>query len=91
MTCAVVTKTLGIVSFSPCGEGEHALLRVNPDVPVREALEQVSHWLQLARMLAEAAARGQGERYAWAAHCFSDMGKAVVDDLCLEGMAEQIR
>nr|BFD44144.1 hypothetical protein FFPRI1PSEUD_56430 [Pseudomonas sp. FFPRI_1] len=76
-------KTLGHVAFAPCGETGHSLFRVNPDVPLRDALEQVSQLLFQAKHLAREAALERDDRYAWAAHYFSEMGKAVVDDLCL--------
>ena len=34
--------TLGAVTFGPCGEDNIDLFRVNPNVPLRQALEQVS-------------------------------------------------
>ncbi|AZC65491.1 DUF3077 domain-containing protein [Pseudomonas chlororaphis] len=76
-------KTLGTVTFAPCGEAQHPLFRVNPDVPLREALEHVSQLLFHAKYLAQDAALERDDRYAWAAHYFSEMGKAIVDDLCL--------
>ncbi|AUG42924.1 hypothetical protein CXP47_24565 [Pseudomonas chlororaphis] len=76
-------KTLGTVTFAPTGESQHSLFRVNPDVPLREALEHVSQLLFHAKMLALDAAMERDDRYAWASHYFSEMGKAIVDDLCL--------
>ncbi|BAQ76658.1 DUF3077 domain-containing protein [Pseudomonas sp. 3MA1] len=76
-------KTLGHVTFAASGEAQHSLFRVNPDVPLREALEQVSQLLFHAKHLARDAALERDDRYAWAAHYFSEMGKAIVDDLCL--------
>lgn len=77
------SKTLGSVAFAPSGEARHPLFWVNPDVPLREALEHVSQLLFQAKMLALDAAMEGDDRYAWAAHYFSEMGKAIVDDVCL--------
>ncbi|MBP3861515.1 MAG: DUF3077 domain-containing protein, partial [Pseudomonas sp.] len=41
-------KTLGTVTFGPCGQDNHELFRVNPDIPLRQALEQVSALLYCA-------------------------------------------
>ena len=76
-------KTLGIVTFAPSGEAQYPLFRVNPEVPLREALEHVSQLLFQAKMLALDAAMEGDDRYACAAHYFSEMGKAIVDDVCL--------
>lgn len=62
----------------PCGEAPHPLFRVNPGVPLREALEQVSQLLFQAKHLARQAALERDDRYTGSAHCFSEMGKAVV-------------
>lgn len=76
--------TLGAVTFGPCGEDNIDLFRVNPNVPLRQALEQVSALLYCAKKLALDAAHGQdNERHAWASHYLCDMGKAVIDDVCL--------
>ena len=45
-------KTLGTVTFGPCGQDNHELFRVNPDIPLRQALEQVSALLYCAKKLA---------------------------------------
>ena len=42
-------KTLGTVTFGPCGQDNHELFRVNPDIPLRQALEQVSALLYCAK------------------------------------------
>ena len=41
MTASV--KTLGIVTFAPCGDKDQSLFKVNPDIPVGEALEHASN------------------------------------------------
>ncbi|MDN5405655.1 DUF3077 domain-containing protein [Pseudomonas sp. FSL R10-0056] len=77
-------KTLGTVTFDPCGQDNHELFRVNPDIPLRQALEQVSALLYCAKKLAlDAALDKNCERHAWASHYLCDMGKAVIDDVCL--------
>ena len=50
-------KTLDTVTFGPCGQDNHELFRVNPDIPLRQALEQVSavhprrtEWLEPHRL-----------------------------------------
>ena len=84
MTTPSPIKTLGAVTFGPCGEADHLLFRVNPDIPLRQALEQVSALLYCAKKMAlDAALDKDGERHAWASHYLCDMGKAVIDDLCL--------
>ena len=84
MTIQSPIKTLGAVTFGPCGTDNHELFRVNPDVPLRQALEQVSALLYCAKKLAlDAALDKDSERHAWASHYLCDMGKAVIDDLCL--------
>ncbi|AZE08161.1 DUF3077 domain-containing protein [Pseudomonas chlororaphis] len=75
-------KTIGIVTFADCGEKEQSLFRVNPDIPVREALEHASNLFYYAKkLMLDAAMEEQGERYAWPAYYLCEMGKAVVDDL----------
>lgn len=78
-------KTLGSVTFGPCGQDHHELFRVNPDVPLRQALEHVSALLYCAKKLALDAALDKGnEHHAWASYYLCDMGKAVIDDVCLQ-------
>ncbi len=85
MTTSSSIKTLSAVTFGPCGKDSHELFRVNPDVPLRQALEHVSALLYCAKKLAlDAALEKDGERHAWASHYLCDMSKAVIDDLCLQ-------
>ena len=87
MTTSSPIKTLGVVTFGPCGADDHQLFRVNPDIPLRQALEQVSALLFCAKKLAlDAALEHDGERHTWASHYLCDMGKAVIDDLCLHDL-----
>jgi len=80
MTASV--KTLGIVTFAPCGDKDQSLFKVNPDIPVGEALEHASNLFYYAKkLMLDAAMEPQGERYAWPAYYLCEMGKAVVDDL----------
>ena len=68
-------KTLGTVTFGPCGQDNHELFRVNSDIPLRQALEQ--------KLALDAALDKDCQPHAWASHYLCDMGKAVIDDLCL--------
>lgn len=86
MSSPTSVKTLGVVTFSSCGEPEQMLFRVNADVPLQQALEHASTLLYYAKKLALDAAMGaRAERYAWALHFLAEMGKAVVDDVGLGG------
>lgn len=77
-------KTIGIVTFADCGEKEQSLFRVNPDIPVQEALEHASNLFYYAKkLMLDAAMEERGERYAWPAYYLCEMGKAIVDDLSL--------
>ena len=52
--------------------------------PLRQALEQVSALLYCAKKLALDAAVGKdSQRHAWASYYLCEMGKAVIDDVCL--------
>lgn len=82
MTRSPSNKTLGVVTFAVCGCQGRELFRVNPDVPILEAMEHASLLLACAKALSlEAALDADGARYAWASHYLSEMGKAVIDDL----------
>lgn len=84
MSASASVKTLGFVTFGSCDDPELELFRVNADVPLEQALEQASTLLYYAKKLAlDAAMEEQGERYAWASHFLAEMGKAVIDDVCL--------
>lgn len=79
-----LNKTLGVITFSPCGKqpNRHPLFRVSAGVPIRDALEHASELLHCSKLLALDAAMDAGaNRYAWAAHYLGEMAKAVVDDL----------
>ncbi|BCQ61124.1 hypothetical protein PBOI14_28740 [Pseudomonas sp. Boi14] len=66
----------------PCGDKDLSLFKVNPDIPVGEALEHASNLFYYAKkLMLDAAMEPQGERYAWPAYYLCEMGKAVVDDL----------
>ncbi|AZC51949.1 MULTISPECIES: DUF3077 domain-containing protein [Pseudomonas] len=84
MSTPTPIKTLGFVTFGACADLEQTLFRVNADVPLQQALEHASTLLYYAKKLAlDAAMEEQGERYAWASHFLAEMGKAVIDDVCL--------
>ena len=85
MTTPSPINTLGVVTFGPCGENDQPLCCGNPGIPLRQALEHVSALLFCAKTLAlDAALEKDGERHAWASHYLCDMGKAVIDDVCLQ-------
>ncbi|MCU1741695.1 MULTISPECIES: DUF3077 domain-containing protein [Pseudomonas] len=82
MTNPPSNKTLGVITFSQCGSQGRELFRVNPGVPMLEAMEHASLLLYCAKALSlDAALESDGERYAWASHYLGEMGKAVIDDL----------
>ncbi|WP_029531972.1 DUF3077 domain-containing protein [Pseudomonas asplenii] len=84
-------KTVGAVTFAMCGSQGRELFRVNPGVPIQEALEHVSLLLHCAKTLSqEAAMDADGSRYAWASHYLSEMGKAVIDDLTQAMLCEAV-
>ncbi|MCU7249601.1 DUF3077 domain-containing protein [Pseudomonas koreensis] len=67
-------KTIGFTPFIYCSD--------QPLFPVSQALAQASDLLALAKALAEDAAFIRNtDRYAWAAHFLTAMGKAVIDDV----------
>ncbi|PCR96861.1 hypothetical protein CP336_07850 [Pseudomonas fluorescens] len=73
-------KTAGNTPFLYCSD--NPLFHVSAGVPVGQALAQASDLLALAKALAEDAAFiRETDRYAWAAHFLTEMGKAVVDDV----------
>lgn len=75
-------KTLGVITFATCGSQGRELFRVNPGVPILEAMEHASLLLYCAKALSlDAALEVDGECYAWASHYLGEMGKAVIDDL----------
>jgi hypothetical protein len=81
------TKTLGTITFTPCGPFRQPLFRVNPDIPIESALEHASSLLACIHELSLDAALGDaGKQSAWAVHYLSDMAKAIVDD-ALSGSA----
>jgi hypothetical protein len=80
-------KTLGTITFTPCGPSRQPLFRVNPDIPIESALEHASSLLACIHELSLDAALGDmGKQSAWAVHYLSDMAKAIVDD-ALSGSA----
>lgn len=76
----VEEKTIGYTPFIYCGS--NPLFHVSAGVPVKDALAQASDFLCLAKSFAEDAAFVKDtDRHAWAAHYFTVMGKAVLDDV----------
>ncbi|UVL00488.1 DUF3077 domain-containing protein [Pseudomonas sp. B21-048] len=80
MTESTDAKTIG---FTPCIYcSDNPLFHVSAGVPVNEALAMASDLLFLAKAFAEDAAFIRDtDRYAWAAHYLTAMGKAVIDDV----------
>ncbi|MCU0120460.1 DUF3077 domain-containing protein [Pseudomonas sp. B2M1-30] len=73
-------KTIGFTPFIYCSD--QPLFHVSAGVPVSQALAQASDLLALAKALAEDAAFIRNtDRYVWAAHFLTAMGKAVIDDV----------
>ncbi|MBV4475014.1 DUF3077 domain-containing protein [Pseudomonas botevensis] len=73
-------KTIGFTPFIYCSD--QPLFHVSAGVPVSQALAQASDLLALAKALTEDAAFIRNtDRYAWAAHFLTAMGKAVIDDV----------
>lgn len=73
-------KTAGTTPFLYCSD--NPLFHVSAGAPVGQALAQASDLLDLAKALAEDAAFiRETDRYAWAAHFLTEMGKAVIDDV----------
>ncbi|MDN3221360.1 DUF3077 domain-containing protein [Pseudomonas nunensis] len=80
MTEPSETKTIGVVPFIYCSE--NPLFRVSAGVPVEKALAMASDLLCLSKALAEDAAFTKDtDRFAWASHYMTEMGKAVIDDV----------
>lgn len=72
--------TIGLTPFHYCDN--QPLFRVNPGVPIGNALAQASDLLYLAKLLTSNAANDkETDRNAWAAHHLNTMSKAVVDDV----------
>ncbi|WP_260961028.1 DUF3077 domain-containing protein [Pseudomonas citri] len=82
MTEHTEEKTIGLTPFVYCSG--HPLFHVRAGVPVYEALAMASDLLFLAKAFAEDAAFIRDtDRHAWAAHYFTVMGKAVIDDVVM--------
>ena len=73
-------KTIGLTPFIYCSN--EPLFHVTRGVPLAEALAQASNLLYLVKELTiDAAYVKDTDRHAWAAHYFTEMSKAVVDDV----------
>lgn len=80
MTEHTEERTIGLTPFVYCSGTP--LFHVKSGVPVYEALAMASDLLFLAKAFAEDAAFIRDtDRHAWAAHYFTVMGKAVIDDV----------
>ncbi|MCQ3031398.1 DUF3077 domain-containing protein [Pseudomonas syringae] len=81
-------KTLGTTTFSICGPSRQPLLRINPDIPIKSALEHASSLLACIHELSLDAAMGDaGKQSVWAVHHLSDMAKAILEDVLSAGAA----
>jgi hypothetical protein len=81
MTVLNDRRTVGVTAFSICGSKNQKLFRINPDVPLMDALEQASNLLSCANRLALDGAMGDTEgQGVWAAHYLGEMAKAIIDD-----------
>jgi hypothetical protein len=80
MTEPTEAKTIG---FTPCIYcKDDALFHVSAGVPVDAALAMASDLLFLAKALSKDAAYDrETDRFSWAAHYLTAMGKAVIDDV----------
>lgn len=77
-------ETAGVTSFARCGNGEHSLFTINPNIPANVALEYASTLQSCASQLMLDAAMGEGERHvAWAAFYMGEMATAIVEDLSI--------
>lgn len=76
-------KTAGVTHFSGCNPDGQGLFKVNPDVPVTDALEHASCLMECANKLTVMAACELDDQGAalWAAHFLNEMAKALVDDV----------
>lgn len=80
MTESLETKTIGLTPFIYCVD--KPLFRVSGGVPVDAALAMASDLLFLAKALSKDAAYDrETDRFSWAAHYLTAMGKAVIDDV----------
>lgn len=80
MTEPKEAKTIG---FTPCIYcADSPLFHVSAGVPVDAALAMASDLLFLAKALTKDAAYDrETDRFSWAAHYLTAMGKAVIDDV----------
>lgn len=76
-------ETAGVTSFSGCNLDGQSLFKVNPEVPVSDALEHASCLMGCANKLAVMAACELEDPGAalWAVHYLNEMAKALVDDV----------
>jgi hypothetical protein len=76
-------ETAGVTSFSGCNLDGQSLFKVNPEVPVSDALEHASCLMDCANKLAVMAACELEDPGAalWAVHYLNEMAKALVDDV----------
>ena len=81
-TTHIEAKTAGGVAFGQCNAAGGRIFRINPGIPVGDALECASNLLGMVNMLSLAGGMdGGNETFQWAAHELSEMAKAIIDDV----------
>ncbi|NHX02864.1 DUF3077 domain-containing protein [Pseudomonas koreensis] len=74
--------TIGRMDFSFANARGLKLFRVNPGIPVEDALEIASQLQERINQLSrDAAMSDQGERFSWPALYLGEMAKALLDDV----------
>ncbi|WP_285430064.1 DUF3077 domain-containing protein [Pseudomonas sp. fls2-241-R2A-110] len=80
MTEPLEAKTIGLTPCIYCVD--NPLFHVSAGVPVDAALAMASDLLFLAKALSKDAAYDrESDRFSWAAHYLTALGKAVIDDV----------
>jgi hypothetical protein len=80
MSESIEAKTIGLTPCIYCVD--NPLFHVSAGVPVDAALAMASDLLFLAKALSKDAAYDrESDRFSWAAHYLTALGKAVIDDV----------
>lgn len=87
MTTEDTQFTIGKTTFCQGENGTHALFRIEPGIPCRDAREQSSELMGYVRELTIIGLTEERPMMIWAAHYLSAMAKALMDDAEL-GMAQ---
>lgn len=81
-TTHIEAKTAGGMSFGGCNVDGQKIFRINPDIPVGDALEHASNLLGIVNRLTLVSGMDDGnETVTWAAHELGEMAKAIIDDV----------